>query len=59
MIRSVFNSDFNSGMNDLSAVNDQVYLLVNTLNEATAQHVPIKECKFTNTAPVKLKLSQS
>ena len=59
MIRLVFNSDFNSGMNDLSAVNDQVYLLVNTLNEATAQHVPIKECKFTNTAPVKLKLSQS
>ena len=29
-------------------------LLVNTLNEALAQHVLIKECKFTNTAPVKL-----
>ena len=25
-------------------VNDQVCLLVNTLNEALAQHVPIKEC---------------
>ena len=27
---------------------------MNTLHEALAQHVPIKECKFTNTAPVKL-----
>ena len=54
MIRSVFNSDFNSRMNDLSDVNDQVRLLVSTFNEALAQHVPIKECKFTNTAPVKL-----
>ena len=35
-------------------VNDQVCLLVNPLNEALAQHVPIKECKFTNTALVKL-----
>ena len=40
-------------MNNLSYVNDQV-CLVNTLNEALAQQVPIKECKFTNTAPVKL-----
>ena len=54
MIRSVFNSDFNSQLNDLSDVNDQVCLLVNTLNESLAQYVPIKECKFTNTAPVKL-----
>ena len=54
MIRSVFNSDFNSRMNDLSDVNDQVRLLVSTFNEALAQHVPIKECKFTNTAPVNL-----
>ena len=54
MIRSVFNSDFNSRMNNLSDVNDQVCLLVNFLNEALAQHVPIKECKFTNTAKVKL-----
>ena len=52
-ICSVFNSDFNSQMNNLSYVNDQV-CLVNTLNEALAQQVPIKECKFTNTAPVKL-----
>ena len=41
-------------MNDLSDVNDQVYLLVNTLNKGLAQYVPIKECNFTNTAPVKL-----
>ena len=54
MIRSVFNSDFNCQMNHLSNVNDQVCLLVNTLNEALAQHVPTKECEFTNTAPVKL-----
>ena len=54
MILSIFNSDFNSKLNDLSDVNDQVYLLVNTLNEGLAQHVPIKECNFTNTAPVKL-----
>ena len=53
MICSVFNSDFNSQMNNLSDVNDQI-CLVNTLNEALAQQVPIKECKFTNTAPVKL-----
>ena len=54
MIRSAFNNDFNSQMNNLSDVNDQVCLLVNTLNEALAQHVPIKECKFTNTVPIKL-----
>ena len=54
MIRWAFNSDFNSQMNNLSDVNDQVCLLVNTLNEALAQHVPIKECKFTNTVPIKL-----
>ena len=38
----------------LSDVNDRVCLLVNTLNKALGQYVPIKECKFTNTAPVKL-----
>ena len=54
MIHSIFNSDFNSRMNNLSDVNDQVCLLVNFLNEALAQHVPIKECKFTNIATVKL-----
>ena len=54
MIRSVFNSDFNCRMNHLSDVNDQVCLLVNTLNEGLAQYVPTKECEFTNTAPVKL-----
>ena len=54
MINSVFNSDFNSHMNNLPDVNDQVCLLVNTLNEALAQHVPIKECKFNKTATVKL-----
>ena len=54
MIRSVFNNDFNSQLNDLSDVNDQVCLLLNTLNEALSQYVPIKECNFTNTAPVKL-----
>ena len=54
MILSVFNSDFNCQMNNLSDVNDQVWLLVNTLNKALDQHVPIKECKFTNTTPVKL-----
>ena len=48
MILSIFNSDFNSKLNDLSDVNDQVYLLVNTLNEGLAQHVPIKECNFNN-----------
>ena len=37
MIHSVFNSDFNSQLNHLSDVNDQVCLLVNTLNEALAQ----------------------
>ena len=41
-------------MNNLSDVNDQVCLLVNTLYEALAQHVAIKECKFTNTALIKL-----
>ena len=50
MIHSVFNSDFNSQLNDLS----DVCLLVNTLNEALAHCVPINECNFTNTAPVKL-----
>ena len=50
MIHSVFNSDFNSQLNDLS----DVCLLVNTLNEALAHYVPINECNFTNTAPVKL-----
>ena len=40
MIRSVFNSDFNSQMNNLSDVNNQVCLLVNTLNETLSQHVP-------------------
>ena len=40
MILLVFNSDFNSQMNNLSDVNDQVCLLVNTLNETLAQHVP-------------------
>ena len=59
MIRSVFNSDFNSQLNDLSDVNDQVWLLVDTLNEALDQYVPIKECKFTNTAPVTLNGMQS
>ena len=54
MIHSVFNNDFNSQLNDLSDVNDQVCLLLNTLNEALSQYVPIKECNFTNTAPVKL-----
>ena len=43
MICSVFNSDFHSRMNNLSVVNDQVCLLVNTLNEALVQNVPIKE----------------
>ena len=52
MIRSVFNRDFNSQLNDLPDVNDRVCLLVNTLNEA--QDVPIKECKFTSTVPAKL-----
>ena len=41
-------------MNNLYDVNDQVILLLNTLNEALAQHVPIKEFKLTSTAPVKL-----
>ena len=54
MIPSVFNSDFNSRMNNLTDVNEQVYLSGNTLNKALSQHVPIKECKFANTAPVKL-----
>ena len=54
MIRSIFNSNFNSQLNDLSDVKDQVCLLVKNLNEALAQYVPIKECNFTNTAPVKL-----
>ena len=27
---------------------------MNTLNEALGQYVPIKKCKFTNIAPVKL-----
>ena len=43
MICSVFNSDFHSRMNNLSVVNDQVCLLVSTLNEALVQNVPIKE----------------
>ena len=38
MIHSVFNSDFNSQLNDLSDINDQVCLLVNTLSEALAQY---------------------
>ena len=54
LIHSDFDSRFNCQLNDLSDVNDQVCLLVNTLNESLAQYVPIKECNFTNTVPVKL-----
>ena len=54
MIPSVFNSDFNSRMNNLTDVNEQVYLSGNTLNQALSPRVPIKECKFAHTAPVKL-----
>ena len=54
LIHSDFDSRFNCQLNDLSDVNDQVCLLVNTLNESLGQYVPIKECKFTNTVPVKL-----
>ena len=59
MIHSVFNTDFNSQLNHLSDVNDQVCLLVNTLNEdpAQAQHCTSKVkwyCKVKAKAKTKI-----
>ena len=60
MILLVFNSDFNSQMNNLSDVNDQVCLLANTLNEALAQHVPKRMYVYQHcTSKVKWYILQS